>query len=220
MITFSNVSLSVNGITILSDASFQMREGEFVFLVGATGSGKSLFLRLISMEIRPTSGTVLVGRYSSDTVRARYLPRLRRDIGHILQQNLLLRDRSVYENVAFVSYVTGAKSSEIKSRVLQLLEEVNLADKSNDKPGELSAGERQRLAVARALANDPLMLLGDEPAGNLDPPGAEDLMDLFKRINAKGIGVLIATHNYELVKRTPARIVQLRDGKLLEVELR
>jgi cell division transport system ATP-binding protein len=220
MLGFRNVSFSLNGITFLDDVSFQMGDEEFVFLVGGTGSGKTMLVRLMSMDVRPTLGTVRVGIYNSDTIRPKDLPHLRREVGIILQDNRFLDTRSVHENAALPLYVAGKTKSEIKARVAYLLDEVGLTQKTDDLPTQLSAGERQRLALARALANNPLILLADEPTGNLDPPTELEILNLLKRINTKGIGVLIATHNYELVKRIPARIVQLKDGKLLEVELR
>jgi cell division transport system ATP-binding protein len=220
VIEFRNVSFSLNGITFLDDVSFQMGDEEFVFLVGGTGSGKTMLVRLISMDARPTAGTVRVGIYNSDTIKPKDLPHLRRQVGVIFQDNRFLDDRSVHENIALPLHVAGKKRSEIKARVAYLLDDVGLTQKSDDRPNQLSAGERQRLALARALVNDPLILLADEPTGNLDPPTELEILNLLKRINTRGIGVLIATHNYELVKRIPARIVQLKEGKLLEVELR
>ncbi|MEK6570669.1 MAG: ATP-binding cassette domain-containing protein [Bacteroidota bacterium] len=219
MLTLKNVSLLRDGITVFDDISLEIRDGEFVFLVSQTGAGKSTLLRLISMDIRPTSGTVVAGGYDSTTIRARQIPFLRRQIGLIFQDSRLLEDRNVFENVAFPLYVTGAKNSQIKERVFKALDEVDLANKSTDMPNELSDGDQQRVAIARALVHDPFIILADEPSGNLDLGTAYGLLGLLRRINSRGTTVLTATHNYELVKKMPARLIQIRKGKLLEVEL-
>ena len=219
MLALKNVSLLRDGITVFDDISLEIRDGEFVFLVSQTGAGKSTLLRLISMDIRPTSGTVVAGGYDSTTIRARQIPFLRRQIGLIFQDSRLLEDRNVFENVAFPLYVTGAKNSQIKERVFKALDEVDLANKSTDMPNELSDGDQQRVAIARALVHDPFTILADEPSGNLDLGTAYGLLGLLRRINSRGTTVLTATHNYELVKKMPARLIQIRKGKLLEVEL-
>jgi cell division transport system ATP-binding protein len=219
MLALKIVSLLRDGITVFDDISLEIRDGEFVFLVSQTGAGKSTLLRLISMDIRPTSGTVVVGVYDSTTIRARQIPFLRRQIGLIFQDSRLLEDRNVFENVAFPLYVTGAKNSQIKERVFKALDEVALANNSTDMPNELSDGDQQRVAIARALVHDPFIILADEPSGNLDLGTAYELLGLLRRINSRGTTVLTATHNYELVKKMPARLIQIRKGKLLEVEL-
>ncbi len=219
MIELKNVSVSFNGITILEEISLEIKKGEFVFLVGQTGAGKSTLLRLLYLDLFPESGTVTVGEYSSSTIRDSEIPYLRRKIGIVFQDFKLFDDRNVFENVAFALYVTNAKKKEIKDRVLQTLEDVGLTHKATDRPQELSGGEQQRVAIARALVHEPFVILADEPTGNLDPGTAYELLDLLKKINSRGTAVLMATHNYELVKRLPARIVQIKNGKLLEVEL-
>jgi cell division transport system ATP-binding protein len=219
MIELRNVSVSFNGIPILEDISLEIKKGEFVFLVGQTGVGKSTLLRLLYMDLFPASGTVAVGEYESSKIRKREIPHLRRQIGVVFQDFKLFEDRNVFENVAFALYVTDVKRREIRDRVLQTLDDVGLTHKASDMPHQLSGGEQQRVAIARALVHDPFVILADEPTGNLDPGTAYELLELLKKINSRGTAILMATHNYELVKRFPARIVQIKNGKLLEVEL-
>ena len=219
MIELKNVSVSFNGIPILEDISLEIKKGEFVFLVGQTGAGKSTLLRLLYMDLFPDSGAVTVGEYSSMRIRHKQIPYLRRKIGIVFQDFKLFEDRNVFENVAFALYVTGVQKKDIKDRVLQTLEDVGLTHKATDMPHELSGGEQQRVAIARALVHEPFVILADEPTGNLDPGTAYELLELLKKINSRGTAILMATHNYELVRRFPARIVQIKNGKLLEVEL-
>lgn len=220
MISFTNVSFSFGHTPILSDISFQVKPGEFVFLVGQTGCGKSTLLRLIYMEIAPQRGSVVVGKYNSATITQREKPYLRRTLGIVFQDFRLLEDRNVFDNVAFTLHVTGAKGKEIKKRVLRALAEVGLSHQRNKLPHELSGGEQQRVAVARALVNNPLFLLADEPTGNLDPETSHEILELLKNINTRGTAVIMATHNYSLVRKMHERIVQLKDGKLVDVQER
>ena len=169
LLALKGASLVRNGVTVFDEVSLEIQEKEFVFLVGQTGSGKSTLLRIASMDLLPTSGSVLLGKYSSGTLRPNLVPQLRRQLGFIFQDARLLRDRSVFENVAFALYVTGAKKNQVKDRVFQVLDEVGLTHKSTDLPGGLSIAEQQKVALARALVNDPLLILADEPTGNLDP---------------------------------------------------
>ncbi len=189
--------------------------GEFVFLVGPSGAGKSTVLKLIYMELFPSEGQVIVGKYSSLSVRPKDIPYVRRQLGIVFQDFKLLPDRDVFENVAFALRVTGARRDEVKRKALRALGEVGLAHKRNKMPHELSGGEQQRVAVARALVNEPLALLADEPTGNLDRENAEAIMDLLLRINQKGTAVLMATHNLELVSGMGKRIVRIENGRTL-----
>lgn len=220
MIELYNVVVSFDGSRVLDGVSFSLKNSEFVYLVGQTGAGKSSLLRLMYFDLKPNSGRVKVAGYDSATVKNREIPFLRRRIGVVFQDFKLLEDRSVYENVAFALYVTNAKRGEVKKKVLHALADVGLSHKRNQMPHELSGGEQQRVVMARALINEPAILLADEPTGNLDPTSSAEIMELLTKINMRGTAVLMATHNYDLVKQYPARIVQLKDGKLLDVELK
>ncbi len=220
MIKFTNVSFSFPSHTVIDNATFEIKPGEFVFLVGQTGAGKSTLLRLMYMDIRPTKGSVIVGKYHSAHVHPRELPSLRRTLGIVFQDYRLLEDRNVFDNVAFTLHVTGVKASEIKRTVLHILADVGLSHKRNKLPFELSGGEQQRVVIARALVNSPQFLLADEPTGNLDPATSREILGLLKDINTGGTAVVMATHNYELVRRMNERILQIKNGKVLEVELK
>ena len=220
MIELRDISVSFNGQTVLDKVSFSMKSGEFVYLVGQTGAGKSSLLRLMYMDLQPNEGQVIVAGFDSATVKASTIPQLRRRLGVVFQDFKLLADRNVYENVAFALYVTNTPSSELKKLTLLALADVGLSHKRNQMPHELSGGEQQRVVIARALVNAPSLLLADEPTGNLDPASSSEIMDLLKKINLRGTAILMATHNYDLVRRYPTRIVQLKEGKLFEVELK
>jgi cell division transport system ATP-binding protein len=220
MISFTNVSFSFNNTTVLQDISMHVKPGEFVFLVGQTGSGKSTLLRLMYMDIAPQRGSVVVGKYNSATITRNEKPHLRRTLGIVFQDFRLLEDRNVFDNVAFTLHVTGAKGKEIKKRVLHALADVGLNHQRNKMAHELSGGEQQRVAVARALVNNPLVLLADEPTGNLDPDTSHEILELLKNINMRGTAVIMATHNYNLVRKMHERILQLHDGKLTEIQKR
>jgi cell division transport system ATP-binding protein len=220
MIRFTDVSFAYDEHPVLDNISFEVKPGEFVFLVGQTGSGKSTILKLMYMDLRPTSGTVVVGKYISSTILRRTKPYLRRSLGIIFQDYRLFDDRDVFENVAFALHVTGVKGTEIKKRVLHALANVGLSHLRRKLPAELSGGEQQRVVIARALVNNPTFLLADEPTGNLDPSTSREILQLLKNINTRGTAVIMATHNYELVRRMNERILQVRDGKLYEVEVR
>jgi cell division transport system ATP-binding protein len=200
----------------VDDVTFHLRKGEFAFLTGHSGAGKSTILRLLMMAERPTSGEVRVSGFSSVKLRQRDVPKLRRKLGVVFQDFRLLRDRTAEENVAFALEVTGAKRSVIAPRVNRLLAQVGLAAKARAYPDELSGGERQRVAVARALANDPVVLLADEPTGNLDAWAARGVFDLFREINAMGMTVLMATHDLDLVRAHPEyRVIEMSNGTVV-----
>jgi cell division transport system ATP-binding protein len=218
MIIFKNVSISFNGQTILNEVNFNINHGEFVSLVGETGIGKTTLLRMIYMDILPENGFILVGKYNSETIQKKDIPYLRRTLGIVFQDFKLLEDRNVFDNVAFALQVVGVKKKEIQKRVLRVLADVGLSHKRSNMPHELSGGEQQRVVIARALVNDPMILLADEPTGNLDPSTANDLLDLLKQINQKGTAILLATHNYDLVRKSQSRIMQVKDGKVYQLE--
>ncbi|NUO78651.1 cell division ATP-binding protein FtsE [candidate division KSB1 bacterium] len=212
LIKFTNVSVKYRGGEGLKQVNLLVRKGEFVFLVGPTGAGKSTVMKLIAMSERPSEGTVIVGRFNSGNITAKQIPYLRRQLGIVFQDFKLLEDRNVYDNVAFAMIVTGAKQREIKKQVLRVLANVGLSHKRYKMPHELSGGEQQRVAIARALVNGPYVLLADEPTGNLDPATAAEIMDLLEKINARGTAVVMATHNYALVEKARHRVVRLEGG--------
>ena len=220
MVRLSNVCVSFNKQPILDHVSLDIDAGEFISLVGTTGSGKSMLLRLLYMDLHPDTGSVMVGKFSSGSISSKQIPMLRRKLGVVFQDFKLLEDRSVYDNVAFSLYVTNARSVDIKKKVLNVLANVGLSHKRNSMPHQLSGGEQQRVAIARALVNEPILLLADEPTGNLDPTTSLDILRLLKDINAKGTAVLMATHNYELVRKAQGRIVQIKDKKVFDVKLK
>ena len=220
MIELKNVTVTFDGQRVLDAINFSMKQSEFVYLVGQTGTGKSSLLRLLYFDLHPSSGKVKIATYDSSTIGNRQVPGLRRRLGIVFQDFKLLEDRSVYDNVAFAMFVTNARRKEIKKKVLHVLADVGMSHKRNQMPLELSGGEQQRVVIARALVNEPIVLLADEPTGNLDPTSSAEIMDLLTKINMRGTAVLMATHNYDLVKKYPARVVQLKDGKLSEVEMK
>lgn len=200
----------------LRDVSFHLRKGEFVFLTGHSGSGKSTTMRLVHMAERPTSGEVRVAGYSSQVLPDREVWKVRRRVGCVFQDFRLLPGRTAQENLAFVLEVTGTPRKEIVPRAQRLLGQVGLSAKAGALVNELSGGEQQRVAVARALANDPFVLLADEPTGNLDERATRGIVDLFWEINATGMAVLMATHDMELIRRHPqARVLELDNGRLV-----
>ncbi len=201
---------------VLKDVNLHIKKGEFVFLSGASGAGKTTILRLIYMEEFPTSGQVIVADYNSQQIKKSEISQLRRKLGIVFQDFKLLWDRSVFHNVAFALQVIGISPKKIRKKVLSVLKDVGLSHRIHYNPRQLSGGEQQRVAIARALVNDPLLLLTDEPTGNLDPKISETILDLLKQINARGTSVLMATHNTELIRKLPYRILTLKDGKILE----
>jgi cell division transport system ATP-binding protein len=220
MIELKDVTVSFDGQLVLDRLNLSLKNGEFVYLVGATGAGKSSLLRLLYMDIKPDSGSVSIFDYDASTTKVHDVPKLRRQLGIVFQDFKLLEDRDVFENVAFALYVTDARRSDIKKRVFHALSDVGVSHKRNQMPHELSGGEQQRVVIARALVNAPSLLLADEPTGNLDPASSAEIMELLKKINMRGTAVMMATHNYDLVRKYPARVIQLKDGKLVDIEIK
>ncbi len=212
LIRLSNVSVKYSGGDGLKNVNLLVRKSEFVFLVGPTGAGKSTVLKLIYMGEKPSAGTVVVGKFNSDSIAPKQIPLLRRQLGIVFQNFKLLEDRNVFDNVAFTLIVTGAKQRDIKKKVLRVLAQVGLSHKRYKMPHELSGGEQQRVAIARALVNGPFILLADEPTGNLDPATAAGIMELLDKINTRGTAVLMATHNYNLVENFGRRVVKIEEG--------
>lgn len=199
----------------LDRVSLEVNNGEFVYLVGPSGAGKSTVLKLIYMEEFPSEGYVTVASYNSNEIAQGDIPYIRRKLGIIFQDFKLLEDRDVFENVAFVLHVTGARRKDVKRKSLRALAEVGLSHKSRKLPQELSGGEQQRVAIARAIVNDPFILLADEPTGNLDSITSVEIMNILDKLNARGTAILMATHNYELVNSTSRRIVSIKNGRTL-----
>lgn len=218
VIEFKNVSVSYNHRPVLDNINFNLGNGEFTYLIGQTGAGKSSFLRLIYRDLLPDRGSVYVAGMEVSSLPDKKVPHLRRRLGIVFQDFQLLPDRDVYENVAFSMEVTGEKKSYIKQRVLEVLGMVGLSHKRKNMPEDLSGGEQQRVVIARALANEPRIMLADEPTGNLDPQASTEIMDLLKQINNRGMAVLMVTHDYRTVKQYPYRTLKLENGEINEVE--
>ncbi len=213
MIQFTNVVKTYQqGNNALNGATMQIEDGEFVFLIGPSGSGKSTIIKMITGELKPTSGTVHVNGYSLERIRKREIPYLRRTVGVVFQDFRLIDKMTVYENVAFAMRVVGAREKEIRERVPYVLELVGLESKMNRHPNEMSGGEQQRLAIARALVNNPSTIIADEPTGNLDPERSFEIMALLQEINNLGTTVLVVTHDQNLVEIFNKRVIAIDEG--------
>ena len=204
-----------NGTKALRGVSLTIQDGEFVFIVGPSGSGKSTIIKMLTAELRPTSGKVQVGDYDIGSIRQRDIPYLRRTIGVVFQDFRLIENKTVYENVAFVMRAVGAPQSSIKKRVTYVLDLVGILHKARRLPSELSGGEQQRVAVARALVNNPSVIVADEPTGNLDPARSLELMMLFEKINSMGTTVVVVTHAREIVDQFAKRVVAIDGGTVI-----
>ena len=215
MLELQNVRITYPTGTGIQNVSFQVAPGEMVFLVGPSGAGKSTVLKTIYLQEWPQDGHVIVGEFNSLFVDESEIPYLRRRLGIVFQDFKLLEDRDVFRNVSFVLEVIGRKKKDIKRRVLRALADVGLSHKSRKYPQELSGGEQQRIAIARAIVNEPYVLLADEPTGNLDPVTAAGIMEVIERINARGTSILMATHTEELARKHKGRIVRIENGTIL-----
>ena len=216
MIEFRNVTKTYdNGAKALKGVSMKIEDGEFVFLVGPSGSGKSTVINLLTAELPPTTGTVLVNGYDVGKMRRSQVPYMRRTLGVIFQDFRLIEKKTVFENVAFAMRVIGASEQEIKRRVPYVLELVGLENKGHRLPQELSGGEQQRVAIARALINNPQMIIADEPTGNLDPARSLEIMMLLEQINALGTTMMVVTHEKALVNRFSKRVVAIDEGLII-----
>ena len=205
----SSNTLALDGIDLT------IEDGEFVFLVGPSGSGKTTIMKLITGEIRPTSGEIIVNDFDMSKIKRRKLPKMRRTLGVIFQDYRLIENMNVYDNVAFAMRVVGAANKDIKKRVSYILELVGLEGREKRMPNELSGGEQQRVAIARALVNNPRMIVADEPTGNLDPVRSLELMLLFEKINEMGTTVMVVTHEKELVNAFSKRVITIDGGNLI-----
>lgn len=204
----------------LDQVSLHIEAKEFVIVVGSSGAGKSTLMKLLTREEKPTSGKIIVGGIDYDRLKDKEIPTLRRKIGVVFQDFKLLRDKTVFENVAFALEIVGMSNNEIKRTVPKVLDIVGLSDKSNHFPNELSGGERQRVAIARAVVRQPKILIADEPTGNLDPKHAWDVIKVLQKINKYGTTVLLATHNKEIVEKLKRRVVTIRDGRVVKDQAR
>ena len=200
----------------LKDVSFSINRGEFVFIVGPSGSGKSTLIRLLMREISPTTGSIYIAGTDLANLRNRQVCKYRRSIGIVFQDFRLLEDRTVFENIAFAQKVIGVPSRKITKNVSKMLSMVRLRNKYRSYPNKLSGGEQQRVALARALVNKPLILLADEPTGNLDPTNTADIMELLEDINLRGTTVVVVTHNREIVDSMQKRVITLREGVIID----
>jgi cell division transport system ATP-binding protein len=216
MIEFRNVcKVYPNGTQALNNLNLTVEDGEFVFIVGQSGAGKSTFLKMITCEERPTSGEVILGDQNLSQIKKSEVPYLRRMMGMVFQDFRLINKMTVFENVAFAMHVVGASNREIRRRVPYILSLVNLQDKANCHPRELSGGEQQRVGLARALVNSPKLLIADEPTGNVDPALSFEIVDLLTQINKRGTTILMVTHEQSLVKHFQHRVVEINHGRVV-----
>ncbi len=219
MIILDNVSKSyASGQPALNGVNLHIKQGEFVFVVGNSGSGKSTLIKLLLKELEPTEGKITVNGKDLGTMKRGYIPKYRRNIGVVFQDFRLLKDRNVYENIAFAQRIIQTPTREIKKQVPRMLSMVGLAEKYKSYPKQLSGGEQQRVALARALVNSPELLLADEPTGNLDPKNSWEIMKLLEQVNKKGTTVLVVTHNREIVDAMQKRVVTMQKGIIVSDE--
>lgn len=220
VVTLDYATIFQDGTPVLTDVSFEIGKGEFVFLVGRTGSGKSSLLKTLYADLPLKRGSARVAGYRLESIREKEVPHLRRNIGIVFQDFQLLPDRNISENLSFVMRATGWKDSpRMKTRLAEVLMLVGLGASERKMPHQLSGGEQQRAAIARALLNEPKILFADEPTGNLDPEVASDILRLFQQINKSGTSVLMATHSYGLIRKFPARILKCHEGRLLDSQV-
>ena len=219
MLRMENVSkVYPGGSVALQDVDIHIKPGEFVFVVGPSGAGKSTFIKMLFREVLPTTGSIFVNGVDISSLTPKEIPYMRRQLGIIFQDYRLLPDRTVYENVAFAMQVIETPHRKIKRRVLNVLDLVGLRHRANAYPNELSGGEQQRIAIARAIVNDPILVIADEPTGNLDPETSWDIMEIFKEINASGTTIVMATHDKEIVDAMGKRVVAIEHGNIVRDE--
>ncbi|MCB9025702.1 MAG: cell division ATP-binding protein FtsE [Bdellovibrionaceae bacterium] len=217
MIDFSHVYKTYPGpVQALSNVNLKIQKGEFIFLTGPSGSGKTTLFKVLSAYLKPSSGRIIVSGYDLNKIKEFEVPYFRRKIGVVYQDFKLLKDRSVFENIALPLEIRGDKTSYVQARTSDILEQVGLYFKKNQLPQQLSGGEQQRVAIARALVHQPGILIADEPTGNLDPDLSEEIMDLLDKVNAQGTTVFCATHDHELVKRRAKKVLTIQSGVIME----
>ena len=218
IVSFSDAKIQQSGKTILTDVSVDVPEGSFVFLIGRTGSGKSSLIKTIYGDLQLAGGLGSVGDYDLTRLKRKQIPALRRTLGVVFQDFKLLPDRNVEDNLKFVLKATGWKDKkEISQRIFEVLDMVGIKVNKKKFPFELSGGEQQRIAIARALLNDPKLIIADEPTGNLDPQTSKEIMELFKSLHQKGMTLLMATHDYQMIVKFPGKIFKCEEGKVFEV---
>ena len=217
ILEFSGVAAGYGKHPVFQDVNFSMTKSEFVYLVGKTGAGKSSILKLIYADLSPLAGKVRVDKYDIGSIKAKDIPFLRRKVGIVFQDFQLLPDRNVFENLRFVMKATGwTDKNKIRNRITELLVRVGLAAKADSMPHQLSGGEQQRIAIARALVNDPILLIADEPTGNLDPEATENIMEILLKINIAGTSILMATHEHGLIRKFPARTLECSESTIID----
>ena len=220
MLSLSNVDYNFPGQTIFSDLNLNVEKGEFIFLIGKSGAGKSTLLQLIYFNLIPFSGEIQFDNFNSKTVKPKDLPKLRKKLGIIFQDFKLLNDRNIYENLSFILESVNTPRNEIKRKVTSALTDVGLSHRRFSLPNELSGGEKQRVAIARSIINDPILILADEPTGNLDPATSHEIVDLLLKINSRGTAIIFATHNYEIVKKYQQKIIKIENGKAFKAVIK
>jgi len=218
VITCNNITKAYGAYTALRDLSLHIPKGELAFVTGQSGAGKTTLLKLVYLAERPDEGSIVVGTFTSASIREGHIPHLRRQIGVVFQDFRLLPNKTVFDNIALALRIRGAAEQEIKDRVMAALKLVNLRHKTDSYPLTLSGGEQQRITIARAVVGDPTVLLADEPTGNLDDLNARNVMSIFREVNAKGTTILIATHNHALFRGTGLRVLTLVEGELAREE--
>ena len=219
MITFQNISKVYDSHAAIKDINIQIHKGEMVFITGPSGAGKTTLLKLIYLAEKPDTGSIIIAGYNTATLKEKSIPYLRRNIGVVFQDFKLLANKTVYDNIALALRIRGVNEAEIKNKVNNALRLVNLRHKAESYPLTLSGGEQQRVTIARAIVDDPTVLLADEPTGNLDSDNARSIMDIFREINAKGTTILIATHNHDLFRNTGLRVLKLDQGVFVGEEV-
>tara|TARA_B100000614_G_scaffold260582_1_gene287890 strand:+ start:1685 stop:2356 length:672 start_codon:yes stop_codon:yes gene_type:complete len=220
MIVLNDVSIEQGNKLILSNVSLRVQKGEFIYLVGETGSGKSSFLKSLYAEVKIKTGEIFIDKLKVSAIQEKKIPELRRNLGIVFQDFQLLNDRNIFQNLEFVLNSTGWKNKDkINNRIKESLEAVHLKDVENKMPYELSGGEQQRAVIARSILNKPKLIIADEPTGNLDPDKSEKIINLLKEINKLGTTILIATHDYEIIKKFPSRIIKCQDLSLQDINI-
>ena len=219
IIRLEGVDINQNNHQVFSNISLTINKGEFIYLIGETGSGKSSLLKMLYAEIKSNAGNVFLDNINLNKIKSQEIPELRRKLGIVFQDFQLLNDRNVFDNLEFILKATGWKDkNKIKNRINKVLNDVHLTDAKEKMLYELSGGEQQRAAIARALLNNPEIILADEPTGNLDPKKSKNIIELLKEINRQGTTIIIATHDYEIIKRFNARTIKCIDQKIREIE--